>query len=76
MRKILYVSPHGTQWNIHWEGESSGIIQERKEDAIAIARKMVAELGAGTVSEIRVQRSDGTLQTEWTYGRDPYPPKG
>jgi len=76
MRKVLYVSPHGIQWKVHWQGENEGAIHIRKEDALAAARKMVAQLGAGSVSEIRVQHANGTFETEWTYGKDPYPPRG
>lgn len=76
MRKVLYVSPHQGQWKVHWQGEHTGNTFVRKEDAIKDARKLVANLPEGTCSEIRVQRADGTLQTEWTYGRDPFPPRG
>ena len=76
MRKVLYVSPSGSQWKVHWEHESAGSLFALKEDAIKHARKLVAELPEGQVSSIRVQRADGTFQSEWTYGKDPYPPKG
>ena len=76
MRKVLYVSPHGTQWKVHWQGESNGKIFDKKEDAIKYARSLVASLPEGTCSQIIVQRADGTFQTEWTYGQDPYPPRG
>ena len=76
MRKTLYVSPSGTQWKVHWQGDSAGDIYQLKETAIREARKKVAALPAGTVSQIRVQRADGTFQDEWTYGKDPYPPVG
>ena len=76
MRRVLYVSPHGTQWNVHWEGEKKGDLFDRKEDAVKHARRTVAALPEGEVSSIRVQKADGTFQTEWTYGNDPYPPRG
>jgi hypothetical protein len=30
----------------------------------------------GFDSQVLVQGRDGKWQTEWTYGKDPYPPKG
>jgi hypothetical protein len=76
MAKNLYVSPSGTNWKVHWEGESNGGIHTKKEDALIAARQMVADQKKGEVLSIRVQKADGTFQTEWTYGVDPYPPKG
>jgi hypothetical protein len=76
MAKNLYVSPSSGDWKVHWEGETAGNTFTRKEDAIAAARKMVADRKEGEVLSIRVRKADGTFQTEWTYGRDPYPPKG
>jgi hypothetical protein len=76
MRKVLYVSPHGTQWKVHWQGETEGKIFDRKEEAIRHARNLIGSLPEGATSEIRVQRADGTFQTEWTYGKDPFPPRG
>lgn len=76
MRKFLYISPKGSNWLVHWEGETTGQTFTRKEDAIKEARKMVKELPEGEVSSIRVQKADGTWQMEWTYGKDPFPPAG
>lgn len=76
MRKVLYVSPSGSQWKVHWEHQNNGDFFSLKDDAIKHARKLVAGLPEGQVSSIRVQRADGTFQTEWSYGSDPFPPKG
>ena len=76
MRRVMYVSPSTGNWKIHWEGEQEGIIFRNKEEAIIEARRMTGALPEGQVSSIRVQRADGVFQTEWTYGKDPYPPKG
>lgn len=76
MGRTLYVSPFKGNWKVHWEKDTSGTLFTRKEDAVKAARKLVADLPAGQVSQIIVQREDGTFQTEWTYGQDPYPPRG
>jgi len=76
MAKNLYVSPASGDWKVHWEKESSGPVFALKEAAIKHARSMVKDHREGEVLSIRVQRADGTFQSEWTYGKDPYPPKG
>ena len=76
MRKVIYVSPSGSNWKVHWQHESNGYLFSLKTNAISKARQMVGQLSAGEVSQIRVQRADGTFQTEWTYGQDPFPPRG
>ena len=76
MRKTLYVSPNQGQWIVHWEHDASGHVFSKKEDAIRNARNTAGSFPAGYCSQIKVQRADGTFQTEWTYGQDPYPPRG
>lgn len=76
MRKVLYVSPSGSQWKVHWEHQSHGDMFNLKDEAIKHARKLVAGLPEGQVASIRLQRADGTFQLEWSYGSDPFPPRG
>lgn len=76
MRKVLYVSPSGAKWMVHWQHTLTGDMFDRKEDAIRYARKKIGLLPPGECSQIKVQRADGTFQTEWTYGSDPFPPGG
>lgn len=76
MRKVLYISPSGSQWKVHWEKEQEGFLFSTKDEAIREARLIVGRLKEGEVASIRVQKADGTFQTEWTYGNDPYPPRG
>ena len=45
-------------------------------EALDAAHIVVGRLSENTCSKIVVQRHDGTLKTEWTYGRDPFPPRG
>lgn len=75
MRKTIYVVSHGTQWQVkcdHCESE----LKRTQAEAIALARRHVAGLAAGTLSQILVQRDDGQFRAEWTYGKDPFPPRG
>ena len=72
----LYVSPQQGNWKVHHEKESNGSVFSTKEAAITHARSLVKGRKEGEVLSIRVQKADGTFQSEWTYGKDPYPPKG
>lgn len=73
---VLYVSPSGTNWKVHFQHETSGETFPLKVDAIAHARSIVRKNEKGKITQIKVQRADGTFQIEWTYGVDPYPPVG
>lgn len=75
-RKIIYVTSHGTKWKVQCDHCTDEPIKDTQAEAIKAAKKQVADLPAGTLSEIRVQGKDGKWQTEWTYGKDPYPPPG
>ena len=75
-RQIIYVLSHGTKWKVQCDHCKDEPIKDTQADAIKAAKKHVGELPAGTLSEIRVQGKDGKWQTEWTYGKDPFPPPG
>lgn len=74
--RTLWVSPSGTNWRVHWEKESNGSTYTTKAMAIQEAKRIVRSLPAGSATSIRVQLANGQIQTEWTYGKDSYPPKG
>jgi len=74
MSNILYVSPEGKQWQVHWQDRKKGARFDSKKEAINYAKKMTKEALEGDIAEIRWQREDGSFQAEWTYGSDPYPP--
>lgn len=75
MRRKIYVLSHGNQWKVQCDHCSSEITNTQSE-GIRIARQHVASLPAGTLSQILIQRDDGRFRTEWTYGSDPFPPRG
>ena len=74
-RQVIYVLSHGTKWKVQCE-HCGDQIKDTQADAIKYARKHVADLPASTLSEIRVQGQSGQWRTEWTYGKDPFPPPG
>jgi hypothetical protein len=75
MRKVIFVLSHGNQWKVQCDHCKSAITNTQSE-AIKIAKKHVAELPAGTLSQILIQGDGGRYRTEWTYGNDPFPPRG
>jgi hypothetical protein len=73
-RKRIWVSPNGEKWKVKTEGagRASGNFNNKDEaiqKAIEIAKK-------DKPSQVIIQKQDGKIQEERTYGNDPYPPKG
>ncbi len=75
MRKSIYVVTAGSAWKVRCEHCNSGL-HTTQAGAIAAARKHVGLLPRGTLSQIIVQGRDSQFRTEWTYGKDPFPPRG
>lgn len=71
-RNRLFVSPDGPNWKVTFERRvlSRHTTKEAAEDAArTIAR-------ANEPSQVLVPKQDGTFESEWTYGDDPYLPAG
>ena len=75
MRNKVYVLSHGTQWKVQCEHCDSEI-KDTQREAIKLAKDHVAANPAGTLSQILIQGDNGQFRAEWTYGSDPYPPRG
>ena len=74
-RTVYYVSPNGNgDWKVKKEGASKATnIFDNKQDAIQRAKELAKSHELG---QVKIQKSDGKFQTEYTYGDDKYPPKG
>ncbi len=71
-RKIYRVVPN----NGNWQVKKDGIVLSNhvlKSDAITKGRSLAV---ANQPSQLVIHRADGTIETEFTYGNDPYPPAG
>jgi hypothetical protein len=68
------VSPRGEQWAVTRRGASrASAVKDDKSAAVARAK----ELAKGwRESQVVVRKGDGQIQTEYTYGTDPSPPRG
>ncbi|MGH7510944.1 MAG: DUF2188 domain-containing protein [Gemmatimonadales bacterium] len=71
-RKRYWVVPYGTNWQVKHEGRvlSTHVL---KSDAIEAGRKVAK---ANMPSQLTILKQDGTIEEEFTYGNDPYPPVG
>lgn len=69
-RTRYWVSPHDHgAWKVQREGTTrASNVYDNKADAIERARQLAHEHDR---SQVLVQRGDGVIQTEWTYGDDP-----
>jgi len=74
-RKTYHVIPRTNGgWNVKLENASrASSSHETKADAVARARELAKRQALG---QVIIHKQDGTIQTEHTYGKDPYPPKG
>jgi len=74
-RKVYHVTKNsGGGWNVKKEGaQRSSAHLERKTDAVQRGRELAKSGGHG---QLKIHKQNGQFQTEYTYGSDPYPPKG
>jgi hypothetical protein len=64
----------GARWCVRARGASraSGVF-DTKRDAVGHLRALAKKSSSG---QVVIKRADGTIQTEHTYERDPFPPAG
>lgn len=71
-RKVYRVVPDRDNWNVTHE---AAVLSRHylKSEAIEAGKKVAR---ANMPSQLVIHRADGTFETEYTYGQDPYPPVG
>jgi hypothetical protein len=73
-RKRIWVSPDESKWKVKTEGaKRASNIFDNKDDAVKRAIELAK---GGKPSQVVIQKRDGKIQEERTYGDDPYPPEG
>jgi hypothetical protein len=74
-RKTYHVTPNGDGgWNVKGQGASrASSTHDTKAEAIDRGRDLAKSQNLG---QLVIHKQDGTIQTEYTYGQDPHPPKG
>lgn len=79
-RTIYDVRPHGggpgvnTEWSVKKRGnEKASNVYPNKKDAITRGRELANKR---LPAQLVIHGSNGKIEQEFTYGADPYPPKG
>lgn len=73
MSKNQYVVRNGNQWGVRGEGNSRLTSKHGTQaEAIKAGRSIAQNQGA----ELRIQNRQGKFREAWSYGNDPFPPKG
>lgn len=67
---------HQGEWKISLEGKHYGPYRTQG-DAVRAAVDAAHKSGRdGLDAQVLIQNEQNKFRTEWTYGRDPYPPPG
>lgn len=73
-RRIYNVGPSGDQWELKERGAARAVGNfDNKADAVERAREVANNQA---LAQVIIRKQDGSIQSEHTYGRDPFPPKG
>jgi hypothetical protein len=75
-RAQYFVVKHDGEWKISFNGTHYGPYKTQAaaiKDAVEAAHK---EGSDGHDAQVLVQGENNRFRAEWTYGSDPYPPKG
>ncbi|MEA3539911.1 MAG: DUF2188 domain-containing protein [Pseudomonadota bacterium] len=72
-KKNQYVVRNGERWGVRGEGNSK-LTQtfDTQKEAITFGR----DIARNQTAELRIQGRDAKFREAWSYGHDPYPPKG
>lgn len=62
----------GGGWDVKRDGQK---VSHHNKKAPAVKKATVEAKKEGN-SQVRIKKTDGKIQEERTYGKDPYPPKG
>lgn len=75
-RAEYYVVLHNEQWKIKVNGQHHGPYQTQRAAIRAAVDAAHASGSKGLDAQVLVQGEDHKFRAEWTYGHDPYPPRG
>lgn len=70
-KRVVYdVEPRaGGEWAAQRRGtERAAVVTENKSDAVNEARRLAQQ---NTLGQVVIHKDDGTIQREYTYGKDP-----
>ena len=73
-RRVIEVAPKGEDWVVRDRQTGQRTEFDRKADAVDYGRQTARSIPGP--SQLVIKKQDGRIQTEHTYGDDPYPPPG
>ncbi len=77
MRTQYFVVHHEGEWKVKMDGKHYGPYSNKKAATRAAVDAAHATGSNGGLAQVLVQGLDhNQFLTEWTYGKDPYPPPG
>lgn len=72
-KKNYHVVPNGDGWAVKGSGnERYTRLADTQADAIQMAKQFAQNQG----TELVIHRPNGQIREAWSYGNDPFPPKG
>ena len=75
-RAHYYVVHKGGQWFISLDGKEYGPYNTQKAAYTDAVNAAHTSGGNGHDAQVLIQGANNQWRTEWTYGHDPYPPRG
>jgi hypothetical protein len=69
----VHIVPHNGAWAVKVEGYSNPISVHQTQGGAIDAGKPVAQMYN---TELVIHRPNGQIREAWSYGNDPYPPRG
>jgi hypothetical protein len=69
-RTVYHVTKADEGWRVKKEhSERASLLTETKAEAVAGARDLAKNVAG--LSQVKIHKQDGEIQTEYTYGADP-----
>lgn len=75
-RAQYYIVLHDGQWKINFNKQHYGLYTTQGAAIRAAVDAAHQSGGKGVDAQVLVQSKNNQFRTEWTYGNDPYPPRG
>lgn len=75
-RTQYFVVNHQGQWKVSLNGTHYGPYNSQSSAIRAAVDAAHTEGRNGREAQVLVQGANNQFRAEWTYGNDPYPPKG
>ena len=74
-KRVTYrVDPDGDRWKVVKRGTSRATAKfDNKADAVRRGRELAKQQENG---QLIIKKRNGRIQAEYTYGDDPFPPRG